>query len=430
MRYFLFLFFLLAASIGLSNDYSFTITGELPVAKLSLPSDIFTFEGDVDYQTQKRRINLNVSPQITTLALNVPSKEKEIIYHHSKKINLIEIIDDPPEKLKEVKSFFDLENFKLVHKPLKLAPVDQKTGGISVDLVKRNEMEIPDITYNSKSRTYQIPPPPISDPVTLGEERVFLQEGIGYDPLKVSSDYQSRIYIGTVDLEQYRIGFSNSFLDALVSNDKNRLFFKNDSLFIGAEASLDEMTAIAYFPNFEFKAELFDETFVLRTVSSVESIKSFDFGIALMNTTPLPIINWYTKGMTDLFSIGVDVFSKSSYGVGIRLKNDPFVIRGGTGYDFSNRAFHALIDGRYNFNQGLVNAAISYNKGISLGLGAEYKLISNNPFSLNICGNIDYNKDWLFSAGTKIRIGDFDLAARVKFVTGGLSVDVEAGYSF
>jgi len=421
---------LMVAGIGFANDYMFTITGELPISKLKPPANVYDFDGDFGYKAQKRTLNVRVAPDITTLSLNAPSNEGEIVYTQTKMIHLIKVVNETPQKLKTERSFFNLNDFRMLHKPVKLTIADQKTGGISVSLVERYPLKIPEIVYRSKTITYRLPPPPNHEPVQLSQERVFLQDGTKYEPIKSVHDNQSRISFGTIDLKQYRVGFSNPFVDTLISTDKSHLFFKNETLFIGAQVSLDDMTAIAYLPTFEFKTHLDDNTFVLRAVTEFDRLQSFDFGLALMNITPLPIINWYTTGSTDLFSIGLDTFSDSSYGLGIRLKNHPYLIRAGTGYNFGNEAFHAMIDGKYTVDRGLFNAAISYNDGFSLDLGAQYHLISNHPFSMSIYGNIDYMEDWLFSAGTKIRIGDIDLNARIKFITGGLSVDVEVGYSF
>ncbi len=422
---------LLAVIIGFSNDYSFTITGELPVSKLNAPSDIFRSTGDFGFQPRKRALDLTTAPPVVTLSLNPPEKQSEIVYSPTKSIMIIDILDPPPGKLEDDRIFFDQDRLLLFHKPIKFTLNQQRTGGIAVSLIDRKELEIPEISYNSKSRTYQIPAPPKTEIVLLEEDRVYLlEDGIGFNPLKESANEQTRISLGTIDLKTFRFGFSNPFLNALISNETNRLFFKNDSLFIGAEASLDQITALAYFPGFAFRMHLLEDTFVVRTVTEYGRLPSFDFGLALINTTPLPVINWYTTGSNNLFSLGLDLFSQSSYGLGIRLKNDPFLIQGATGYDFSNDAFHALIDGKFTFNRGLFNASLSYNNGISVNLGADYQLIKSHPFSMTIYGNIDYQKDWLFSAGTKMRLGDIDLNVKIKFITGGLSFDVEAGYSF
>ena len=364
MRNYLFalLVVFLAVSIGFSNDYSFTITGELPVSKLNVPSDFFHSTGGFGFQPKKRGLDLKTAPPIVTLSLTPPEKQSEIVYAPTKSIILIDVLDPPPDKLEEERIFFNQNRLILFYKPIKFTLNEQRTGGIAVSLINRKELEIPEISYNSKSRTYQIPAPPKTETVLLEEDRIYLlEDGIGFNPLKESENEQTRISLGTVDLKEFRFGFSNPFLDALISNKTNRLFFKNESLFIGAEASLDQITALASLPGFAFKMHLLDDTFVLRMVTEYERLPSFDFGLALINTTPLPVINWYTTGSNNLFSLGIDVFSQSSYGLGIRLKNDPFLIQGATGFDFSNNAFHAVIDGKYTFNRGLFNASLSYN---------------------------------------------------------------------
>lgn len=428
---FLFLVFFTLVSMGLADDYSFTITGELPTVKLNPPSNIFQYDSDFVYQPRKKSLDLKTAPPIVVLNLNPPEKHQEIAYTPSKTIRLIDALDSPPDQLKEDQIFFNQDQLILFHKPVKFKLNDQKTGGIAINLISRKPLEIPEISYNSKVRTYHVPPPPKTDIVILKEERVYLMEdGVPFYPLKETTTDQSRISFGTVDLKEYRIGFSNPFLDALISNGTNRLFFKNDSIFIGAQASVNEMSALAFFPGFDFQMDLLDDTFVLRTTTELDPLPSFDFGLALLNTTPLPVINWYTTGSNILFSMGMDVFASTAYGLGVQLKNDPYLIRGATGYNFSTDAFHAMIDGKFTFNRGLFNAVISYNDGLSLHLGAAYQLIKNDPFSMNIYGNIDYKNDWLFSAGTKMRLGDVDLNVRIKFITGGLSFDVEAGYAF
>ena len=433
MRKYLFLFFVFFIHVGMgfSEDYSFTITGELPSVKMNPPSDIFQFDLDFVYQPKKTSLDVKTAPTIVVLNLNPPEEEREITYTPLKAIRLIDVLDLPPEKMLEEYIFFNQDRFILFYKPIKFTLSDQRTGGIAINLISRKALDIPKIRYNSKARTYQIPSPPNTESVTLNEERVYvIENGVPFYPLKEKTSEQARISFGTIDLKEYRVGFSNPFLDTLISNGTNHLFFKNDSVYIGAQASLDEITALANFPGFNFKMDLFDDTFVLRTTTEFDRLPSFDFGLALLNTTPLPVINWYTTGSNNLFSLGMDVFARSAYGVGIQLKNDPYLIRGATGYNFSTDAFHAMVDGKFTINRGLFNAAISYNDGISLNLGADYQLIKNDPFSMNIYGNIDYKNDWLFSAGTKIRLGDVDLNVRIKFITGGLSVDVEAGYSF
>ncbi|MFP4462023.1 MAG: hypothetical protein ACLFQE_07485 [Thermotogota bacterium] len=400
------------------------------MSKLAPPSEIFQYEWDFDYQPRKRELNLKVTAPIAILSRNAPEKQEEIAYVPKKTVGLIDIPGSLPEQLRVERAFFDSE-ITLFHKPLKLSLVEQKTGGIAVTISSRKEIEFADIQYNSKVRFYQVPSPPTTVPVILEEDRIYIDEnGIGYNPLKELAENQSRISIGTVDLQTYRLEFSNPFLDTLISNDTNRFFFKNDSLLIGAQASMGEITGIAFFPGFDFKTDLFDNCFVMRTVAQFERLPSFDFGLGLINTTPIPIINWYTLGTSNLFTIGVDIFARSSYGLNIRLKNNSYLIGGSTGYDFSNDGFHAMIDGKYTFDKGLFSAGLSYNDGIGLNLGTQYQLIKDHPFSMNIYGNIDYRNDWLFSAGTKIRIGDVDLNVKIKFITGGLSVDVEAGYSF
>lgn len=433
MRTFLLLIslLLLAVGSGFCDDYNFTITGVLPVSKLTIPGHIFRIEYGFDYQPQKKKLYLNSSEPIVTLMLNHPTKETDIVYAPTKKLSLIDVIQDSPQRLSSEIAFFDLDKLVLIHKPHNLNLVDQKTGGIAISLTNRKNFEIPEIQYHSKARVYRLPDPPSTEPVQLIRDRFYLVDNaLPFNPLKLTDQPQSRVALGTIDLKTYRLGFSNPNLEALISNDCGQLFFKNESLYLGAKASLNEIAASAYFPGFEFGTSLFDRVFVIRTAFNVDLLPSFDFGIALINTTPLPIINWYTTGSPFLFSIGVDVLSQNAYGIGVRLKNDPFVIRAGAGYDFSTQSFHTMIDGRYVFSNGLFHASLSYSDAITLSLGSHYQLIHSNPFSMTIYGNIDYHEDWLFSAGTQIRIGDVDLNARIKFITGGLSVDVEAGYSF
>ncbi|GEM_PF-6343816 len=433
MRTILFLIslLLLVMGSGFSDDYNFTITGELPVSKLTIPGNIFRIQHDFDYRPQKNTLNLINSEPIVTLMLNPPSKETDIVYAPSKKLSLIDGIRESPQKLSSEIAFFDLDRLVLIHKPQTLTLMEQKTGGITISLANRKTFQIPEIQYRSKVKFFQLPDPPRTEPVQLSQDRFYLVDSaLPFNPLKLTDQSQSRISLGTIDLKIFRLGFSNPNLEAVISNESGLLFFKNESLYIGAKASLNEISASAYFPGFEFGTSLFNQVFVVRTAFNLDLLPSFDFGLALINTTPLPVINWYTTGSPFIFSIGVDLLSQNAYGIGVRLKNDPFVIRAGTGYDFSTQSFHAMVDGRYVFNNGLFNASLSYSDSITLSLGSQYQLINSNPFSMSIYGNIDYHEDWLFSAGTQLRIGDVDLNARIKFITGGLSVDVEAGYSF
>src|SRR6056297_2563595 len=298
MRNYLFLFLIILTTVGISfsNDYSFTITGELPAIKLTPPNDIFNqLDVGFGYHPKKRELNLKISPPNVLLSLKPPEKQEEVGYTPIKSITLIDVLGTPPEQLKEEKAFFDQSLLILFHKPLKLTLAEQRTGDIAVRLINRKGLDIPEISYNSKARVYQMPSPPKTESVTLKEERFYLfEDGFGYNPLKKKESTQSRISFGTVDLKDYRVGFSNPFIEVLISNNTNRLFFKNDSFFIGAQASMNEITALAFFPGFEFKADLFDDSFLLRTVTEFEQLRSFDFGLALINTTPLPIINWYT----------------------------------------------------------------------------------------------------------------------------------------
>src|SRR6056297_3018563 len=126
MRNYLFLFLIILSIVGISfsNDYNFTITGELPAIQLTPPNDIFNqLHVDFGYQPKKRELNLKISPPNVLLSLKPPEKQEEVGYTPIKTITLIDVLGTPPEQLKEEKSFFDPGQLVLYHKPLKLTLV-------------------------------------------------------------------------------------------------------------------------------------------------------------------------------------------------------------------------------------------------------------------------------------------------------------------
>src|SRR6056297_2190092 len=147
------LLLILFVSISFSNDYSFTITGELPVSKLNPPSNLFQGKSVLIFQPEKRALMWTNAPAKVVLTVNPPDKQSEIVFLPIKSMSLITVFEPPPEKLEEERTFFDPDEWILVHKPLTFTLNEQKTGGIAVNLIHRKAMRIPEIAYNSKVRT-------------------------------------------------------------------------------------------------------------------------------------------------------------------------------------------------------------------------------------------------------------------------------------
>jgi len=419
------------------QDYSFSITGVIPVKKLVPPDEILGFSDSLLFFPEKRKSLIQPGKEMVDLpAPDYEEKETGFLYAGEKRNIVIKMPSYSPARLfgeegpafhRAESFFFDAktrENVLLTHdKPL------QKPAFVFPDFMHSKKDPI---SFIAKKRTFFLEMPPDRDikELSIGDSRVSTAP-LSFVNDKVKSPGNA-VFVGYSTPRNFSLGVNYGDFGVDISNTLNRLSIKNDRGSVLMAIGPGNMNLKAYTRGHTFQTYLDPSVFGLRYTQDSDLFTSVSYGFGIINQLPFPILSWNSLQWEVPMELGFDRLSRTSYGPYGVLDLSPLKVRFGTGYDLVKESFYLIGRGSYYFEDlnTLLKGKVEYAGGLIYSLGTESIIINSRNFSLRLNAGAGYGNTLNAMIESTMEFGNLEISIGTTYANGGFRINAGTKYKF
>jgi len=419
------------------QDYSFSITGVIPVKRLVAPEEILGFADSLVFLPEKRKSPIQPGKEMADFpAPDYLEKETGFLYVGEKRNIVIKMPSDSPERIFEEKgprfSRGDLSFFGVKSREVVLGVLDkplQKPVFVFPDFIESKKKPI---SLIAKKRTILLETPPERKIKALSVDDFRLTP----EPLRFVNDKIKRsgdeIFVGYSTPRSFVLGVNYGDFGVEISNNQNRFSITNDNGSVMMAFGPGNMDLNAYTRGHTFQTYLDSSVFGLRYTQKSTFFSSVDYGFGIINSFPFPVFSWNSLQWKVPMELGLDTLSRTSYGPYAVLDLSPMKVRFGTGYDLMGESFYLISRGSYYFENlnTLLKGGIEYSGGLNYSLGAESVILNMRNFGIRLNAGVEYGQQLSANIESKMEFGNLEISIGTTYTNGGFRINAGTKYRF